>query len=480
MIGEVLDLVRAMHDRLWDDDAGLVRLAPGATPGLDLRPLGLHAIRETALGALLDLGDGRTDRAVRALDAMLVFQYDAPGTPWDGTFKVTAEEPDPPGGDAVEWQHYDPNWRQFLGTALAMALEGHEPDLPPGLSARVGQAAERCARLEPDDRIAEWYTNPNLLHAWLQAWVGARVGDPTLLQAGEARAAAIVDRFDRLGDVDEYNSPTYDGIDLLALGLWVAHPPAPRFGPWGQHLLAALGERIAALYHPPTTSMCGPYARAYGIGLDRYVSLIGLWLVLAGQPELGVLPPVLDEHTVHAHDLFFAPAFATVAPSVVPHLAGVAASVPTERRQTFGDVTAASRLDGTTAAGAARGPVPAFARDQFVPLTVHHRGPAGVTWIGVKLGADAEQIDASTVDGRHRLAEAVVRRRSGADQIELRILCSEAPKVEPGSARIGDLVVEFDPPPDGFSIEHAPDAVVLALVWPVAQASLGVRSVGAA
>ena len=53
-----------MHEHLWDDQAGMVRL------------YGLHLVRETALGAFLDLEHGRTDRAVRALREVLRHQID--------------------------------------------------------------------------------------------------------------------------------------------------------------------------------------------------------------------------------------------------------------------------------------------------------------------------------------------------------------------------------------------------------------------
>ena len=52
-----------MHEQLWDDDRGMVRL------------YGLHLVRETALGAFLDLESGRVERARRALREVLKHQY---------------------------------------------------------------------------------------------------------------------------------------------------------------------------------------------------------------------------------------------------------------------------------------------------------------------------------------------------------------------------------------------------------------------
>ncbi len=497
-----LDRLRAVHAELWDDDARLVRLAPGATPGLDLRSLGLHSVRESALGALLDLGDGEVDRASAALDAVLLTQYDAPGTPWDGTFKVTAEEGDPPGADAVEWLHYDPNWRQFLGCTLALVADRFGDRLDPDLAARVADAAVRGARREPADRIPPWYTNPNLMQAWLATWAGRREGDRDLVDAGLARARRTARRFDETGDVDEYNSPTYDGVDLLALALWVADPPDPGLAGPGERMLAGIAGRVATLFHPATASVCGPYARAYGIGLDRYVSLIGLWLRAAGV-DRPVLPADLDVGTVHVHDLYFAPLVSLLAEPVTPHLAVLGASPggrrpPVAHEQRLGDVVATSRLDERVAVGAARGPVPAFARDQFVPLTVHAAGPTGTSWIGLRPHADVATTDARVVvgpgaegtpqappGGGGTVARAELRADTGDGDgdgdgggLGARILCSHVPAVEPGRAAVGDLLLRFDPAPDSFSIEHGPDAVVLGLAWPPPTAVIEVHVAG--
>ncbi len=92
-----------------------------------------------------------------------------------------------------------------------------------------------------------------------------------------------MDRFERFGDVDEYNSPTYDGIDLFAFALWTAHPPTPTYERSGAAVLAHLGARISTLYHPRLGAMCGPYIRAYGLDLQRYVSLVGIWLHIVGE-----------------------------------------------------------------------------------------------------------------------------------------------------------------------------------------------------
>jgi len=351
----VIDELVAIHDELWDDDARLVRLPTAPA---------LHSVRETALGAFLDLERGNVDRATNAIGAVLQNQYVDEGLPWSGTFRVCAEEPAPPATGAQEWYHYDPNWRQFLGCILAFTLARHGDALPDELAHGMRAAIERCVSGEPATRIADWYTNPNLMHAWLSA--------------DEARLERIMARFARLGDVDEYNSPTYDGVDLFATALWCTHAPTEAFATAGAELTQHLAARLSTLFHPGLGAICGPYLRAYGLALDRYVSLAGIWLALAGAER--VLPRTLDPKTDHVHDLFFVPVFAALADAVLPRLDLRAVAQPREHIQRFGAVEAASLLTPDIAIGGERGRRPTFSLDQYVPFTAHAEG----YWVGAK------------------------------------------------------------------------------------------------
>jgi hypothetical protein len=358
----VIDALVAIHDELWDDDAGLVRLPAAPT---------LHSVRETALGAFLDLERGDVDRATKGLTAVLRNQYLDEGRAWSGTFRVCAEEHAPPAIGAQEWYHYDPNWRQFLGCILAFTLLRHGAALTDELVDDMRAAINRCVHGEPAGRIADWYTNPNLMHAWLSA--------------DEARLERIMARFARFGDVDEYNSPTYDGIDLFATALWCTHPPTDAFASAGAQLTRHLANRLSTLFHPGLAAICGPYIRAYGLALDHYVSLAGVWLALAGADR--VLPEQLDTQTDHVHDLFFAPVFAALADAVLPNLQLTAVTEPREHTQQFGSVQAASLLTPDSAIGAERGRNPTFSLDQYAPFTAHAEG----YWVGAKgVALDAE------------------------------------------------------------------------------------------
>ena len=463
-----LDALRAIHDELWDPERGMDRLAPGVVPGVDLTPFDLHSVRETALGAFLDLDDGRVERAVTALANVLALQYPDSDRPWSGTFPVTAEQPEPPGDDAVVWVHYDPNWRQFIGCILAMCVLHHGDGLPTPLLADIDAALLRCVRGEPDDRIAHWYTNPNLMHAWLLGHVGARRDDVDLLAAAERRRAMIVERFDRHGDIDEYNSPTYDGIDLWALALWVSHPPTAGFTASGTAILDRMGERISELFHPRFGTTCGPYIRAYGLDPRRYVSLAGLCTHLAGAPATSVLPAVLQPATVHVHDLYFLPVLDRLAPAFAERLDLRTVTADRHRPQHFTGSTAESLLRPDLAVGWEHGRRHEASLDQYVPLSVHVDVAGEPAAMGLMVPAATAWIDV------RRTGDLTFEFRAGgrADgAVSLRVVTSSPAEVSTTGGRFGPCEIEFDRRADAVGSTTTPIGHEYQVTWTESETS---------
>ncbi|TFH20670.1 MAG: hypothetical protein E4H05_01785, partial [Acidimicrobiales bacterium] len=445
-----IDALRAIHEELWDPERGMERFARGVVPGVDISALNLHAVRETALAALLDLEGGNPDRAVTAIRNVLAVQYPTSDWPWSGTFPVTAEQHDPPGADAVEWIHYDPNWRQFIGCILALTVIDHGLQLPGDVLNGIDDALLRCVHGEPDTRIAPWYTNPNLMHAWLQGHVGQATGDADLTGAGEQRRRRIIERFERYGDVDEYNSPTYDGIDLFALALWAAHPPTPAYEHSGRLVLARLGARISTLYHGGLGAMCGPYIRAYGLDLRSYVSLAGIWFHVAGEPSSSILPTVLDQDTVHIHDLYFLPVMQRLAPVVLDHLALRRVTSPRRHVQRFGDACAFSFLRADLAIGWEYGRRHDASLDQYVPFTAHFDDDGEPSSVGVMVPDETAWIDVRQVsDDSDESGELAfeVRAAGRADRVGLRIVTGSEPVVGAVRVTLGPVGISFDIPP---------------------------------
>ncbi|HET9732805.1 MAG TPA: hypothetical protein VFP54_09040 [Acidimicrobiales bacterium] len=451
--------LRDLHESLWDPGVDLVWAPDGMWgPSAGGARTPLHSVRESALGALCDLNAGRVERARRAVVSVLSRQYRTREQPWSGTFKVFAEQPDPPGERAVEWIHFDPNWRQFLGCILAYVAERHAPSLGPELTTEIEAAAARAVHGEPDGRIPRWYTNPGLLHAWLSAWVGTRTGDGAALDRGLRRLDVAMDRLERYGDVDEYNSPTYDGIDLIAVGLWAAIPPVARFAEAAAVLGTRLGERMSILYHPGLGAICGPHVRAYGVDLRSYVSLAGAWLAAAG--AAGTLPEMLDRRTDHVHDLYFVPLITDLAPAVLPFLQ----IRPVDRRrshtQRFGAVEATSVLLADRAVGGETGRRPVFARGQYLPAVAHFRWGEQVVSVST-----ASADEGTTCDGVATSEGALAVSIRATDRCRATLDCSHHPVVDGGVVRVGPVTVTASAAPSRFAATPVAGRFRLALEW---------------
>ncbi len=205
----------------WDPVEHMVWAPPASVdPGLAANTL--HLVPNTAWLVYAQLAtedDAAHAEAVAAIRALIGLQYDRPGTVVHGTYRRFLEWPEPP-AEPVMWEDYDPNWRQFVGTTFAVILEDFsdrlDADLVAAIEASIGLA---CAG-EVDGRIPPSYSNPALMPRLARRLVRAadRRRDADAAR-GRAFAETIVADFDRFGAFDEFNSPTYYGIDLYALRL---------------------------------------------------------------------------------------------------------------------------------------------------------------------------------------------------------------------------------------------------------------------
>jgi hypothetical protein len=156
------------------------------------------------------------------------------------------------------------------------------------------------------------------MRAWLDTWYGTRAGDARFVERGMSFARCIVDDWSTFHAFDEFNSPTYYGIDLYALRLWQLFPPEPFFAKAGARLEAALWSSAASFYNANLRNFCGPYTRSYGADARRSVSLFSLWLWASAGRACAPLPD-LDASTVdHGHDLMAGSVIARLAPPSIP------------------------------------------------------------------------------------------------------------------------------------------------------------------
>ena len=301
----------AWMDRCWDEAAGLFRVPDDVLYEAGRGNIAAHLVRETAwyaLGLLLRDAPGDRARAARALDMVLTYQFDTPGQPYHGTWYRSPHEPPPPENPVV-WRDYDPNWREFIGTTLALALLEYEARLPAELVSRIDVALRRAIDGTVERNVPASYSNIALMTAFLLQFGAERFGEPAWTAAGERLAAEILERFRANQTFDEYNSPTYYGVDLYALALWRSYASSALLRTAGAEIEAALWRDIAQFYHAGMRNVAGPYDRSYGMDMRRYVACLGMWIWLATGYELAPFPG-LDRPLEHGWDFAVAPLFA--------------------------------------------------------------------------------------------------------------------------------------------------------------------------
>jgi len=453
----------AVQEALVDEDRGLLRLAPGVTPGHDLSAFNLHSVRESLYGAILDVTLGRIDRALRTVSNVLELQYDEPGTPWHGTFPVLAESPLPAPGAAV-WVDFDPNWRQFVGVGLALFIERTGAALDASFRGKIDDALVRSVEGERD-RLTVEYSNPALLYAWLAGWVGEHLSDAAASATSVDWCSALRAQVERDGDLAEYNSPTYDGIDLFALALWIGRPSSELMAASGREILQRVTARMQTLFHPELGIVAGPYHRAYDVDLRSSVSLTGMWWAAHG--AIGTLPEVLTPSTVHIHDLYHLPLLEMALEQTGPLLECVPVLGARSHEQRFPGSVATSLVVPEGVIGFESGRRSTFAITQYAPFVLALRGTRSnqPAWLAVFADSATTSLDVTrsgssvhVISSRSDGPVAVTIRMSSDEQLRplLAVPSGVATTMAPADRGGSALILEAERSPLEFTIEIPP------------------------
>lgn len=379
----------------YDDNAQLL-----ASPDL---PGERHLVRESswyALGLVVadrcmpDLVTHDLPRVPLLVRRVLQAQWHAPGTAWHGTFRRSPQEADPP-QDARVWRDYDPNWRQFIGTVLVLLLRLEGNGLLADLADNIRRALRECVRGEPVDRVPPSYTNIALMRAWLETETADLVGDEYRAR-GLAYAGQIVDGFNEHGTFQEYNSPTYYGINLFAMGLWQHYSSEAELRQAGEDISAALWRDMARYYHAGMKNLCGPWSRAYGMDMQRYVAAVGLWIWSAvGESDAPFpLDGLHTDRLEHGHDFCLGPLAALTA---TPPPADATGAFRTMNGQPFAEDRSFSQvitqhpkrqahawLTPSLMAGLETADISFRGSDQYHPFTLHWLQDGRVHWLRLR------------------------------------------------------------------------------------------------
>lgn len=384
---ELFDDAMNLDEHFYDDGAKLVH-SPNAAFGAGTRA-GRYMVRESswyALGLLFRDASGDRQRAAGIIDAVLKEQYLKPGVRWYGTYKRTPEEPDP-GADAVIWRAYDPNWRVFIGTTFAMMLIEYPDRIPKELASRMYEAIDRSIEGEiAEGRLVPTYTNIALMYGAL--WDFAAVHDKRA--DWQKRSADWNDSVDTLfkqhNTFFEYNSPTYCGVDLYGLALWRDYGSTEHMRKMGAEMEAGLWRDLADYYQPELRNLSGPFDRAYGMDMEQYVSVVGVWMRTALDREHAPLPAITPT-TDHVADVWFAPHIAILGTQIPADALGKMHRFEGEhlvRKQITDDRAATAWIGKKVIFGGefTHKTKDAGPTSQFHPATVQWRTPSGeIGWV---------------------------------------------------------------------------------------------------
>lgn len=327
----------AQMDRHYDEEMGLLRNSAD-------RELAGHSTRGSAhyaVGLLLRGEPGDLERACTVMARVLDMQYDCPGEIYHGTFRRSPQDDHPPVGnypwlslgpghayflastlekiqaaflaavarggvagipagtdqkpirEALEeaagavlplvWKSYDPNWREFIACALAVALELFEPQLPKALVAKIDRAMTLAVSASIDRRISDaipMNTNIELMHMFICDYFGSRYRDAGWSAHAAREAAAFLESFREFGTFAEFNSTTYYGVDLTVLGLIRQYGKSASVIRMGREVEHGLWQNIALFYNANLEDLSGPFSRAYTMEMLKHSSL-GVYIYLA-------------------------------------------------------------------------------------------------------------------------------------------------------------------------------------------------------
>ena len=461
-------------DLSWQEKAGLCS-AP-VSGSVETRVGNIFLVREStwyALGLLLRDQPGDRARAARILNVALNAQYREPGKPWDGTFRRTPSEPEP-GANAILWRDYDPNWREFIGTTFAIILNEYSDRIPPDLSPRMIEAIDRAIAGEiKQGRLLSAYTNIALMYGFLWNFAAMNGNRPDWLSPSVQWQENVYNLFKQHDAFPEFNSPTYSGADIFGLALWRDYGFTPHMRRIGREMEASLWRTTADLYNANLRNISGPYDRAYGMDMQSYVSVMGLWLRTVLSADKAPLPnfnPPVD----HVADLWFVPALVVLDTRIPGDVMKRFRTFPGDRqvRRQITDQRTATAWIGSNAIYGGETTNHSQIVDsegQFHPVTVQWKTPAGI--IGWILISQCPPIDA-TAD-----KQGIVISAKG--DVSFRI---SAPRTTSGMAKLNEwnlpgLVVHVDTDFKIFKAEQHGQFLDVSYTG-ISKMTLSIRSLG--
>ena len=174
----------------------------------------------------------------------------------------------------------DQNWREFIGCDLILIYHHYKQILPSDLVADIRTGLIHAARGALRRNVTAEYSNISSMSAFLMNYVGNEYQIEALKIGGLKKAHEIYTLYNRYHTFSEYNSPTYYGVTLIGFALW-RQLSSGEMKSMGRFLENSIWNEIASNYQPKLRNLTGPYFRSYGMDMQKYLSITGLWMAVA-------------------------------------------------------------------------------------------------------------------------------------------------------------------------------------------------------
>jgi hypothetical protein len=213
---------------------------------------------------------GDKENAAEILTWVLKNQYRDEKTKIYGIWKTTIED-----------DKFDQNWREFIGCDLIIIHQKYRSLLPAEILKEIEMGLIHAARGALKRNVAPDYTNISIMSSFLMDYVGTAFKIDELKAAGLQKASTIFKLYHSHKTFSEYNSPTYYGVTLIAIAFWRELAFSPEIKQMGQTLEQEFWHEVATFYNPNLKNMPGPYFRGYGMDMQKYFSIMGIWIAIA-------------------------------------------------------------------------------------------------------------------------------------------------------------------------------------------------------
>ncbi len=171
-------MIKSMQwaDQNWNNELSLIRIpVDHEEQSITARNQnGEEDVRNSiwyATGLLMRQNPADVKRALKIIDAVLKYQFDDPEKVFHGTFYRNPSESYPP-EDPIQWDHYDPNWREFICTVFIVLITEFQEVIPKNLIDRMNHSIMLAAQGSYERQVSPEYTNISLMSTFLLDFAG--------------------------------------------------------------------------------------------------------------------------------------------------------------------------------------------------------------------------------------------------------------------------------------------------------------------